>query len=640
MKTVIAFASILFACSGIALASIPIKEYDNSGNLLTPIQSVSGTADVQVTLKSATRFVDILPPDDSTTIPKITFVGGPNTGVVSFYIGSDENTTGPDFVNQDVAPAKRGGLLRGIVATGLGNPAGSTTSQLYGGVSGDFGQTTNPNDYSIYVTQLVRFDVGGGIYGDFSVSSPGGTINSPVFVIEGDGFSDDCQITLNSGTIKRIKSSNDMKAKITVANGDIDLIDAGARITGYGPEPILVSKGRIKKILAAQEISQFTAYGLGEAMIRANEGIDFIETPFIDGYIIANYSAHDTVTDGSIRHIKTTDSTSGIRTHATIVASKIISDSTNDGRVTVSGSLNGELVIGNSTGLTGQVIINAANGSGTWSDKVTVGSVELSSTSHGAPYYDVASSSLGGGAVGLVPYHLYGVDCIPAQADSPAPVILDSAFNQKLVGGYAQYNTSIKLRFYGPVSQNDTDPAIKVEQLLGSTWIDLTDRAVVTFGSATGGNPREVTIRGNDGSNSMIPFLSGTYRITRVAGELKCQGTTANPAPDVAAFTYAFTLADDCNKNNRLDSVDLAEVVNGSHVYDFNNNGIVDSCDRPTAGWCLADIDMNGFVNGDDYDWFSLFFEESHFLADVNEDGFVNGDDYDLFSEMFETACQ
>jgi hypothetical protein len=138
----------------------------------------------------------------------------------------------------------------------------------------------------------------------------------------------------------------------------------------------------------------------------------------------------------------------------------------------------------------------------------------------------------------------------------------------------------------------------------------------------------------------MIPFPSGTYRITRVAGELKCQGTSASPAPDVYEFTYAFTLTDDCNKNNRLDSVDLAEVVNGSHVYDFNNNGIIDSCDRPTGGWCLADIDHNGFVNGDDYDWFADFYDQAHFLADVNEDGFVNGDDYDLFSEMYETACQ
>jgi hypothetical protein len=500
MKSSAALTLILFCGANIALADIPIKEYDENGTLLTPVQSV-GTSDTNITLKSATRFVDIPPPDNATTIPKITFVGGPSSGVVSFYIGSDENTTGPDFVNADDFPIKKGGKLRGIVATGLN---GTATSRLYGGINGDFGESCgDPNNddcedqFVIHVDQLVRFDVGGGIYGDFEVGSPGGTTSIPVFVIEGNGFSDACEITLSSGTIDRIMSTNDMKAQITVDNGDIILIDAGARITGFGPHPILVKKGRIKKILAGQEISQFTGSGFDQAMIRANEGIDFIETPFIDGYIIANYSAHDTVTDGSIRHIKTTDATSGLRTHATIVASKIISDSSNDGRVTVSGSLNGELVIGNSTGLTGQVIINAANGSGTWSDKITIGSVELSSTSHGAPYYDVASSSLGGGAVGLVPYHLYDVDCIPPKADNPAPAILDSAFNQKLIGGYAQYNTSIKLRFYGPVFQNDTDPAIKVEQLLGSEWIDLTDRAVVTFGSATGGNPREVTIRGN-----------------------------------------------------------------------------------------------------------------------------------------------
>ncbi|MCC6228986.1 MAG: hypothetical protein IT432_07150 [Phycisphaerales bacterium] len=560
---------------------------------------------------------------------------------MSFYIGSDENTTGPDFVNADDIPVKKGGLLRGIVATGLGNPAGSTTSQLYGGVNGDFGQATNPNDYSIHVTQLARFDVGGGIYGDFSVSSPGGTANSPVFVIEGNGFSDDCQITLNSGTIKRIKSVDDMKAKIIVENGDIDLIDAGARITGYGPEPLWVKKGRIKKILAAQEISQFTGSGLNQAMIRANEGIDFIETPFIDGYIIANDASNDTVTDGSIRHIKTTDSTSGIRTHATIVASKIISDSTNDGRVTVSGSLNGELVIGNSTGLSGQVIINAANGSGTWSDKVFVGSVELSSTSHGAPYYDVASSSLGGGAVGLVPYHLYGVDCQPVSGSS----ILDSAFNQKLIGGFAGYNTSIKLRFYGPVFQNDTDPAIKVEQLLGSEWIDLTDRAVVTFGSATGGNPREITIHGTDGTTGKIPFLPGPYRITGVAGKLKCGGTPADPVPDSQTnFTYDFSLTSDCNKNNRDDATDLAETVTYEgdtyHPYNLNENDFIDACDRETHGTCPADIDGNGFINALDYDWFAVLFEIGHPLADIDANGFVNALDYDLFSGLFETACQ
>ncbi|MBL8761089.1 MAG: hypothetical protein JNL50_07280 [Phycisphaerae bacterium] len=78
MKAAIAFASILFANANITLADIPIKEYDENGTLLTPVQS-AGTSDTIITLKSATRFVDILPPDNATTIPKITFEGGPET---------------------------------------------------------------------------------------------------------------------------------------------------------------------------------------------------------------------------------------------------------------------------------------------------------------------------------------------------------------------------------------------------------------------------------------------------------------------------------------------------------------------------------------------------------------------------------
>ncbi|MBL8760898.1 MAG: hypothetical protein JNL50_06290 [Phycisphaerae bacterium] len=618
--------------ASVCMASTVVKEYNSGGSEIAA--HTVGSSDTSISLNVNTRFVDILPADNSTDIPRITFTGGPSTGVVSIYLGADDNSTGPDFNNSDIAPSRRGRNLKGIVATGL---AGTTISEFYGGITGDFGQTTNPDEYYIYVDHLVRFDAGGAIRGNFEADAPGGTSSEPVFVIEGDGFSDLCDISLANGTITRIKATNDMKAQITVANGDISLIDAGARITGYGPDPILVKKGRIKKILAAQEISQFTAQGLGEAMIRANEGTDFIETPFIDSYIIANDTAHDTVTDGSIRHIKTTDSSSGIRTHATIVASKIISDSTNDGRVTVSGSLNGELVIGNS-GLTGQVIINAANGSGTWSDRVTIGSVELSTTSNGAPYYTVASSSLGGGAVGLVPYHLYPQDMTYPSGST----FFDSAFNHRNPGGSSGNNRTITLRFYGPVFQNDTDPAIKIEQDLGS-WVDVTNRAVITFGSATSGNPREITIHGTDGTTGKIPFLPGTYRITRVAGELKCQGTSASPAPDVYEFTYSFTLDVDCNKNNIADATDLAQTVTYGnqtyHPYDMDDNGHIDVCDREANNTCAADIDGNGFINGDDYDWFAILFEIGHPLADITFDGFVNGDDYDLFSEQYENGC-
>ncbi|MFO0835575.1 MAG: GC-type dockerin domain-anchored protein [Phycisphaerales bacterium] len=54
---------------------------------------------------------------------------------------------------------------------------------------------------------------------------------------------------------------------------------------------------------------------------------------------------------------------------------------------------------------------------------------------------------------------------------------------------------------------------------------------------------------------------------------------------------------------------------------------------------CAADVNSDGFVNGDDYDAFAEGFDSGDFSADFNHDGFVNGDDYDAFAEHFEAGC-
>ncbi|MFO0834417.1 MAG: GC-type dockerin domain-anchored protein [Phycisphaerales bacterium] len=54
---------------------------------------------------------------------------------------------------------------------------------------------------------------------------------------------------------------------------------------------------------------------------------------------------------------------------------------------------------------------------------------------------------------------------------------------------------------------------------------------------------------------------------------------------------------------------------------------------------CGADVNHDGFVNGDDYDSFAEGFESADPSADFNRDGFVNGDDYDAFAEHFEVGC-
>ncbi len=65
----------------------------------------------------------------------------------------------------------------------------------------------------------------------------------------------------------------------------------------------------------------------------------------------------------------------------------------------------------------------------------------------------------------------------------------------------------------------------------------------------------------------------------------------------------------------------------------------VDQVGSASIWHCPADIDHNGFVNGDDYDAFASAFESAHPSADFNADGFVNGDDYDAFAEHFELGC-
>jgi hypothetical protein len=57
------------------------------------------------------------------------------------------------------------------------------------------------------------------------------------------------------------------------------------------------------------------------------------------------------------------------------------------------------------------------------------------------------------------------------------------------------------------------------------------------------------------------------------------------------------------------------------------------------AGYCTSDFNLDGFVNGDDYDAFASVFDEGTFEADINRDGFVNGDDYDAFASAFDEGC-
>lgn len=54
---------------------------------------------------------------------------------------------------------------------------------------------------------------------------------------------------------------------------------------------------------------------------------------------------------------------------------------------------------------------------------------------------------------------------------------------------------------------------------------------------------------------------------------------------------------------------------------------------------CRADLNMDGFLLGDDLDLFSQLFEDGEPGADYDVNGFVNADDYDAFVSDFEAGC-
>lgn len=51
------------------------------------------------------------------------------------------------------------------------------------------------------------------------------------------------------------------------------------------------------------------------------------------------------------------------------------------------------------------------------------------------------------------------------------------------------------------------------------------------------------------------------------------------------------------------------------------------------GGWC--DVNFDGYINGDDFDDFMIWYEAGDIRADFNRDGYVNGIDDEEFVQQF-----
>jgi len=61
--------------------------------------------------------------------------------------------------------------------------------------------------------------------------------------------------------------------------------------------------------------------------------------------------------------------------------------------------------------------------------------------------------------------------------------------------------------------------------------------------------------------------------------------------------------------------------------------------DTPDITDCVADFNMNSWVNGIDFDEFVYAFELGSYAADINGNSFVNGEDFDVYVQHFVDGC-
>lgn len=247
----------------------------------------------------------------------------------------------------------------------------------------------------------------------------------------------------------------------------------------------------------------------------------------------------------------------------------------------IDGSMLANIRFRNNCMLQGQIIINGGNNGGTWPTGSLVrfydrkdGSgnfVHLFDISGSTPYYTKTSTELGGGAIGLVPFHLYNNDCTPVNtgSQSTAETMLVTEFMRPNPNPNDITSKSIMLRFYGPV-RTSAGVSAEVQPLrvllvptIGDP-LDVSQSVDITMKRGDdAGWSREVEIKGKSGAG----LLHGTYCITpRIDHDppIFCDQLFILNPPAVSDFAYWIELREDCNTNGVDDQTDLANHPGGT----------------------------------------------------------------------------
>ncbi len=577
---------------------------------------------------------------------------------------------------------------------------------LYGYIGGSLVGTVGdassalPDNAEARIHAVWWFQADGDIKASILANGPGVSRGAVVvatsILAPSSGDARDVKIAIQQGDIDTVKTTGTptqadptigtLRAEVHARDGTIKLVSVTGNLNG----PVRAQKGTTASRAAIDKIEVAGAIDAADFdslyPIRAYDGVGTVVAKSIS----ANFAIVGSVTPdeggrgpGRIQLFKTTDGNfsgvlnygyvenvanqeSGIiingdlqgssSTNQAIIRAMCANTHDSTARIWIKGSVGnyGKILFDDPTGLETQVIVNGADNSGIWSGPVVVGNTDSESGITGAcssaatslgsnPYYAQSSTTLGGGAVGLVPYRLHAADCVPAHYDDwgsdtpPGTPLLNSLFSQQ--------QQSVRMRFYGPVyteapgGANGEGVAVWYWLTRSLRWQDVTDAAAVTIPrSADAAWSREIVVTGN---NSPLP--PGFYAVVaRTDGEdpwrLVCNGTTASTAPSPepnmgANVEYNFRLWADCDNNWQIDAL-------GARTYCHDADCSADVDDASGLGIPDGGVDVNDLL------YYLAIYEAGAPGADVDDgsstgtpDGGVDINDLLYFLDRYEAGC-
>ena len=472
------------------------------------------------TISSTTNRINIEPSANTVDIGRLTFEGG---------IGQDV----------DVILGSGTGLGLGANPTSVGNhwagldtSDGSAIFRLYGGITGDL-------TGSILVEQLDRFDADGVIQAQVQADDP----YDVYFRVYADSVSSAGSINCVNGVLDEVNITHDCNGSITAdgASGALDSIIINGGLFGD-----VSTSGTLNILNVDDDIGTTGTHVTIDALTINNIAAD---------NIYADIVSDSSGALGRVRRIETRpggdfDGSLSLREFQEIsgtgdIGLYVLGDLSADvtftkqlnslGRINITGDLaagatinifrhlTGPIIIQNSAGLIGQIIVNSGDVGGAWTGNVTVGTTTLS------PMGSYDETGLGGGAVGLVAFDCHLQDCDPPYSSASPPV-------SPILGGDPDNATpfEVTLTHYGPVTWTSGMP-IKIMYCTGVVC-DAPADVSSDFEVAHAAGSRDILITVKSGSTAEVGF----YHITPIrTGDpaLKCDETIANE-PLVVDYTY------------------------------------------------------------------------------------------------------